>query len=317
MLKLDIKKAIQEIRKKKAKTVVLQLPEGLKGKTLEIIERIEGKTNAKVVAVMDPVWGACDLAETEMKEFNADLLVHLGHAKYFESKVRVVYVPLEYSVKEIDLDKIDRMLKNEKIGKVGLICAVQFYNILKEVEKGLKKKKFKVFLEKGSERISCKGQVLGCDQSSAKKIEKKVDGFLYIGDGLFHPLGVAIQTDKKVLVFNPLNGEIKDVEKEKEVYVRKRYGVIARAMKAKSFGILVSRKKGQLRKEIALDLKKKIERKGKKAFLFSMDFIKPEYLMGINIDCYVNTACPRIIEDNLNDKPVLNQKELYGVLEKI
>ncbi|PIN99216.1 MAG: diphthamide biosynthesis enzyme Dph2 [Candidatus Diapherotrites archaeon CG10_big_fil_rev_8_21_14_0_10_31_34] len=317
MLKLDIKKAITEIKKKNAKTVILQLPEGLKGKTLEIIERIEGKTKAKVIAVMDPVWGACDLAETEMKEFNADLLIHLGHAKYTDSKIKVVYVPLEYSVKEINLDKIQRMLENEKIKKVGLLCAVQFYNILKEIEKGLKKKKFTVLLEKGGEKIDCKGQVLGCDQSSAVKIEKKVDGFLYIGDGFFHPLGVAVSTDKKVLAFNPLNGEIKDLVEEKNIFVRKRYGSIARAMNAKVFGILVSRKKGQLRKELALELKKRIERKGKKAFIFSMDFIKSEYLMGINIDCYVNTACPRIIEDNLNDKPVLNPEELFEVLEKI
>ncbi len=317
MLKLDIKKAINEIKKKKAKTVVLQLPEGLKGKTLEIIERIEGKTKAKVITVMDPVWGACDLAEQEMKKFNADLLIHLGHEKYCDSKIKTVYVPLEYSVKEIDFNKLKRMLENEKIKKIGLVCAVQFYNIMKETEKGLKNKKFKVFIGEGGERIAVKGQVLGCDQSSAKKIEKKVDGFLYIGDGLFHALGVGIATDKKVLIFNPLTKEIKDIKEEKEVYIRKRYGSIARAMKAKIFGILVSRKKGQFKKEIALDLKKKIEKKGLKAFVFSMDFIKSEYLMGVNVDCYINTACPRIVEDNLNNKPVLNPEEAYEVLEKI
>ncbi len=314
MLKLDVKKGIKEIKKKKAKTVLLQIPEGLKGKTTELIELIEKKTKAKVITVMDPLWGACDLKEKEAKEFGADLIIHIGHTKYLDSKTKAVYIPLEYKVKEIQLDKLERILKNEKIKKLGLICAVQFYNSMKNIEKELNKKKFQVLIGKGSPKSAVPGQVLGCDQSAMKKIEKKVDGFLYIGDGLFHPIGVAIETDKKVLAFNPLNGEITDFEKEKELFVRKRYGAIARAKNAKSFGILISTKKGQFRKELALEAKKKIEKKGLKAFLFSMDFIKPEYLMGVKVDCYVNTACPRIIEDNLNDKPVLNIKELDEAL---
>jgi len=315
MLKLDIKKAVAEIKKKKAKTVVLQIPEGLKGKTMDIVNRIESKTKAKVISVMDPVWGACDLAEEEMKLFDADLLIHLGHSKFYDSKIKVIYIPLEYEVKEMQLEKLERILKNEKIKKIGLISAIQFYNVMKSIEKELKKKKFKTIIEKGGFKSTVPGQVLGCDQSAVKKIEKKVDGFLYIGDGIFHPIGAAIETEKKVLAFNPLNGEIKDFVEEKKLFVRKRYGSIARAKNAENFGILLSRKKGQFNKEIALEAKKLIEKKGKKAFLLSMDFIKPEYLIGLNLDCYVNTACPRIIEDNLNDKPILNFLELKEMLE--
>ncbi|MFH1895172.1 MAG: diphthamide biosynthesis enzyme Dph2 [archaeon] len=310
MLKLDIKKAITEIKKINAKTVVLQVPEGLKGKTTEIVDRIEGKTKAKVITVMDPVWGACDLAEEEMKLFNADLLVHLGHSKFYDTKTKVVFIPLEYSLKEMNLEKLERILAGEKWKKIGLICATQFYNIMKAVEKELKKKKFTVLIEKGGFKSTVPGQILGCDQSAAKKIEKKADGIVYIGDGIFHPLGAAVALEKKVLSFNPLNGEVRDFVQEKELFVRKRYGAIARAKNAKSFGILLSRKRGQFNKETALEAKKLIEKNGLKAYLLSMDLIKAEYLIGINIDCYVNTACPRIIEDNLNDKPVINFLEL-------
>ena len=77
---------------------------------------------------------------------------------------------------------------------------------------------------------------------------------------------------------------------------------------------MLSRKKAQFQRELALEAKKKIEKKGLKAFLFSMDQIKAEYLIGVNVDCFVNTACPRLVEDNLNDKPILNVKELEEAL---
>jgi len=314
MLKLDVSKAVKEIKKTKAKTVILQIPEGLKSRVLDLIELLEKKTKAKVVTIMDPLWGACDLAEEEIKAFDADLLIHLGHSKFCDSKIKVLYLPLEYKVKEVSLEKLERILKNEKMKKIGLICAIQFFESMKAIEKELKKKKFTVLIEKGGSKSTVAGQVLGCDQSAVKKLEKKVDGFLYIGDGIFHPLGAAVNSDKKVLSFNPLNGEIKDFEKEKDLYIRKRYGAIARAKNAKSFGILLSRKKGQFQKELALEAKKIIEKKGLKAFLFSFDQIKAEYLIGINVDCFVNTACPRIVEDNLNDKPILNVKELEEAL---
>jgi 2-(3-amino-3-carboxypropyl)histidine synthase len=314
MLKVDVKQAVTEIKKKKAKTVILQIPEGLKGKTTELIELLEKKTKARIITVMDPIWGACDLAEEEAKNFEADLIIHLGHSKYCETKTKAAYIPLEYEIKEIQLDKLERILKNEKMKNIGLICTIQFYKVMKEIEKGLKKKRFTVFVEKGSSKSTVEGQILGCDTSAMKKIEKNVDAIVFVGDGIFHPLGAAIETEKKVFAFNPLTGEIRDFVEEKELYVRKRYGHIARAKNAKSFGILLSRKKGQFRKELAFEAKKRIEKTGKKAFLLSMDFIKPEYLMGLNIDCFVNTACPRIIEDNLNDKPLISIKELNEVL---
>ncbi|MBU2477419.1 diphthamide biosynthesis enzyme Dph2, partial [Candidatus Micrarchaeota archaeon] len=265
MLKVDVKQAVSEIRKKKAKTVVLQIPEGLKGKAVELIELLEKKTKARIITVMDPVWGACDIADEEAKNFEADLIIHLGHSKYCDSKAKVTYIPLEYEIKEIQLDKLERILKNEKMKNIGLVCAIQFYNVMKEIEKILKKKRFNVLIEKGNSKSTVEGQILGCDVSAMEKIEKNVDGIVFVGDGIFHPLGAAVETEKKVLAFNPLNGEVRDFVEEKELYVRKRYGHIARAKNAKSFGILLSRKKGQFRKEIAFEAKKKIEKAGKKA----------------------------------------------------
>ncbi|MFH1588685.1 MAG: diphthamide synthesis protein, partial [Candidatus Diapherotrites archaeon] len=45
-------------------------------------------------------------------------------------------------------------------------------------------------------------------------------------------------------------------------------------------------------------LKKLIEGKGKKAFLFAVDYVNESYFLGTKIDCFVITACPRIVFDD-------------------
>jgi len=73
----------------------------------------------------------------------------------------------------------------------------------------------------------------------------------------------------------------------------------------------VSKKIGQLRMDLARDLKALAERHGRQASLFLMDLISPEHLEGYRVDAWVNTACPRIaIEDVLQYKqPILTPQE--------
>ena len=94
--------------------------------------------------------------------------------------------------------------------------------------------------------------------------------------------------------------------------------LIEKARKSNSFGILVSSKEGQAKFELANELKKLIEKKGKKAFVFAADLLLPEYLLGIDVDCLVSTACPRLgLEDSANWKlPLINSEELKILLGK-
>ena len=73
--------------------------------------------------------------------------------------------------------------------KVGLVTTVQHKHELKKI---------KELIEKTGKKTVIGGQILGCDVNAAKKIKSKVDAFLYIGSGEFHPLGVALETNKKV-----------------------------------------------------------------------------------------------------------------------
>ena len=88
--------------------------------------------------------------------------------------------------------------------KVGIITTAQHKHKLKEIKEILEKNKIKAEIG---------GQILGCDASSAVKIKNKVDAFLYVGSGRFHPIEVQLETDKKVIMANPLTNEAKVLEK--------------------------------------------------------------------------------------------------------
>ncbi len=156
------------------------------------------------------------------------------------------------------------------------------------------------------------GQILGCDISSAKEIEEEVDAFLYIGSGKFHPLGIALETKKPIYVLNVEKNEITDLKDLKEKFLKQKYVAISLAKDAKKFGILVSVKPGQLNLELAKNIEKKLENKGNKAYILVFNEIKPEKLEGLDLDCYINTACPRIAIENRTEfkKPILNPDEI-------
>jgi 2-(3-amino-3-carboxypropyl)histidine synthase len=94
--------------------------------------------------------------------------------------------------------------------------------------------------------------------------------------------------------------------------MKKRWASIEEAKKAEVFGVLVGLKPGQKRLEEALDVKKRLEEKGKSAFVFVCEEVAPEMLMEFPmVDAYVNTACPRISvdDDSRFNKPVLTVNE--------
>ncbi len=310
---IDLSEAIAEIKKKKARLVLLQLPEGLKQRALEISEEIEKQSGAKCIALMDPCFGSCDIPDLKAKQLQADLVVHLGHTKTVTPSVGTVFVAVEREISNEEIEKLAELLaqklEGEKIGKIGLVATTQYLEALKTLQKKLEQKGIIALIEKN-------GQVLGCSYSNARKIEDKVKAIVFFGDGLFHALGISFAVEKKVFALNPLDETIIDFSAEKEKFIRQRYALISRAAEAKSFGILVSTKKGQCRKEKALELKKLIEKNGRKAFLLAMDFFEPEHLLGVDIDALVNTACPRIAIDDFArfPKPLINPTELLIAL---
>jgi 2-(3-amino-3-carboxypropyl)histidine synthase len=223
-------------------------------------------------------------------------------------------VPVEYKEIREKFD-IKPLLKkiNIKEKRIGLVSTLQFIDSLEDAKEFLEKNGKIVKIGKGK---SYAGQILGCDISSAKEIERNVDAFLYIGSGNFHPLGLALKTEKPVYFLNIEKNKLENLKELKEKFLKQRYATIALAKDAKTFGILVSVKPGQLNLKLAKEIKKKLEDKGKKAYILVFNEIKPEKLEGLEIDCYINTACPRITIDNRTDfkKSILNPDEIESFI---
>ncbi len=74
---LELERVKKEIKKAKAKKVLVQLPDGLKPKATEIAREL-GKTGAKIYIWAGSCFGACDTPN--VKGF--DLLVQFGHSEW-------------------------------------------------------------------------------------------------------------------------------------------------------------------------------------------------------------------------------------------
>ena len=83
---LELERVISIIKKKKARLVCLQLPEGLKPLALEITDEIESKTQAKCLIWMNSCFGACDVPSLDHVKPKIDLLIQWGHAESKEVK---------------------------------------------------------------------------------------------------------------------------------------------------------------------------------------------------------------------------------------
>lgn len=74
---LELDKATKEIKKTKAKTVLVQLPDGLKQFATEITRELQKNTKAKIFIWLGSCYGACDIPSA-----NVDLLIQFGHSKW-------------------------------------------------------------------------------------------------------------------------------------------------------------------------------------------------------------------------------------------
>ncbi|MDD5148307.1 MAG: diphthamide biosynthesis enzyme Dph2 [Candidatus ainarchaeum sp.] len=311
MLRIDLKKAVEEIKKRSAKIVLLQLPEGLKTRNLEIASELQKKTSALVVSTLDPCFGACDLAENAAKQVGADLILHFGHSQFYSPEVPTIFVPLGYELENKKLKELAsraaELLKKSGIKKISLCSTIQYLDFFGLLKKEFEKKGIAIEIPAG--KNASPGQVLGCNYSA---VSRQADAVVFFGDGLFHPLGIAFSSKKRVFIINPLEAEAKELAGEKELFLKKRFALIEKAMPAQKIGILLSGKKGQFKMQKALELKELIEKHRRQAFLFTADLIRPDYSLGIEVDAFVCTACPRLAIDDASSfrKPLLNPSEL-------
>ncbi len=308
----ELGKIKELIKERGAKRVGLQLPEGIKTVATDIASEISKETGAEVIISGNSCYGACDIDEKLMR--NVDMLFHFGHTDTFSFKKRkpvlkekkVFFIELRSNV---DIKPaVEKAVAEIQGDTVGLVATVQHVHALKEAKILLARFGKKAII--GKSRLKYDGQVLGCDFSSAMGTCEEI---LFVSSGGFHPAGIALYVGKRVIAADPFTMQISIYEPEEQR--KKRYLVIARALDAKSVAIIVGMKTGQFELDKAIELKRKTVEKGLNAYLVTMDEISEDKLLGFKVDAFVNTACPRLVEDFTHfKKPVLSIKEFEVVL---
>ena len=300
---------LEKLRELKPRRVFIQVPEGLKTRVMELSREIEDAGIRAYVSV-EPCYGACDIRDREAKALGCDVILHIGHSDYGVKTV----LPVIYDEFRIDYDPVPLIKKNltglKKYRKIGLVTSVQYLSGLAKAGSFIREHGKKVLLGSPS-RARHPGQILGCDYSAAKSIEKGVDCFLFMGTGRFHPLGLAMEVEKPVLFLDYESGKLEDLKQDRFSLQKLRFAQIAKAGEARRFGILVSTKPGQAHPGIAEQAKKRLEKLGRQAWILVADRHTPEKLLGLRVEALVNTACPRIREDaSLFKKPIISVEDI-------
>lgn len=302
---IQLSEVITQLKSRNAKRVAVQLPEGLKRKAAEISATLKNE-GFEVLISGDACWGACDLSLDALAW--ADVLVHVGHTPVTTEK-NVIYLPFQQDIPLEILESAVPQLR--QYTSVGITTTIQHAHQTKAICKWLKDHGVNAVIGTGSSRTPLEGQVLGCTYASAKNA--KAEAYLFIGTGIFHAIGVSLATKKPTFALDPFaDGILQEVSADR--LLRKRFAQIEKAKSAKTFGILLSSKSGQGRRELA----ERLAGLHENAVIILIREISEMQLRNLGFDAYVNTACPRLALDDQSrfPMPVLSPSEFEIVLGK-
>ncbi len=262
---------------------MLQLPDGLRrrGAGLALALQADG---FEVTLDGNPCYGACDLSHE-----HADVLVHVGHTPLGRSDDHhVLYLPLSF---DADLAALEAALPLLRGRIVGLVTTAQHAHLLPAGAALLEAHGLEVRIGGPTPRTPLAGQVLGCSFGAAR--ETGAPELLYLGTGVFHPLGVALATGARVIACDPYRGTAEAVDPDR--LLRRRFGLIERVRGAATVGILLSTKSGQRRESLARRL---AALASDRSVVVAVEEVTPDALVNLGLEAYVNTACPRIAYDD-------------------
>ena len=308
----------EAVRARRPRRIVLQVPAGLVRNAGEMAARLERDVGVPVDLASRACFGACD-PPTADEAPRADLAVVLGHAPIPNvADVRATFY-VEMRAPAGDPAALAEVVRAAAVPpRLGLVASVQHLGLLGALERELRRVGYEPRVGRGDRRLAYAGQALGCNYTGAEEVAKDVDGFLFVGTGRFHPLGLALAVDRPVWALDPLRGVL-EPPLDRAGLVRRRQLLVASVADARRWGILVSTFAGQNRSPTALALQARARAHGRDAEILLGQRIDPADLLGRNVDAFVCTACPRIaLDDSANyPKPVLTPPEFLMALGEL
>jgi arCOG04112 universal archaeal diphthamide biosynthesis domain protein len=319
MFDFELEKAIKTVGERRAKRVLLQFPEGLKPFSTEVVDRLRSRLpEVEFLISGEPSFGACDVAEDEVKAVGADLILHFGHSPYtwYYPKFPTLFVEVRSTspLREDLVSELIDVLVDYGARSVSLTSTLQYVRQMGELASKLEDR-FKVKVGRPSSPYMHEGQVLGCDYRAVEEADVNV----HLSSGLFHALGVGLATGRPVVKVDLDNSRVVDLTPEVNRVLKVRYGKILQAMDARTWVIVQGLKVGQNRPLMVRFLESSLRSKGFKTYVVTSKNLSVESLRNIDrsyVDAYVITSCPRLPTDDLYnfEKPVLTPGEAKMVI---
>ncbi|MCI4357768.1 MAG: diphthamide biosynthesis enzyme Dph2 [Thermoplasmata archaeon] len=308
----------EAVRRAGHSKVALQVPAGLVRNAHDLAAELGREAGVSVELVVRACFGACDFpGPSEVPD--ADALVVLGHSP-IPNVPRILptyFVEMRYPVSGVG-SLAETIVQGGVPSRLGLVASVQHLDLVDPLRRALAERGVALEVGRGDRRLAYAAQALGCNYTSAQSLRESVDAYLFLGTGRFHPIGLAFAVNRPVWSLDPLQGAL-EPPIDRASLVRGRQMMVARAMDARRFGVLVSSFAGQNRSGMATTLVERARRRGREAEILRFARLEPADLEGRDLDAYVNTACPRIALDDsaLYARPMLTPPEFLMALGEL
>uniref|UniRef100_A0A7M4FCA5 2-(3-amino-3-carboxypropyl)histidine synthase subunit 1 n=1 Tax=Crocodylus porosus TaxID=8502 RepID=A0A7M4FCA5_CROPO len=314
----EVHKTVWRVRQAQAKTVALQMPEGLLMFACTIADIIERFTGAEAMVMGDVTYGACCVDDYTARALGADFLVHYGHSCLIPIDA-VQGIKMLYVFVDIKIDTshfLETVRFNFRPGsRLALVSTIQFVSALQAASQELRPD-YEVCVPQ------CKplspGEILGC---TSPRLAQDTDAVVYLGDGRFHLESIMIANPGiPAYRYDPYSKVFSREHYAHERMQRARQEAICTATRARSWGLILGTLGRQGSTHVLQHLESRLQALGLPFVRVLLSEIFPSKLQLFpDVDAWVQVACPRLSIDwgEAFSKPLLTPYEAAVALKEI
>jgi 2-(3-amino-3-carboxypropyl)histidine synthase len=314
VIRIDEGRVFREIERARPRRVVFTAPDGILRGVRELALRVERELGVEAIVLGEANWGSCDTVEYLANLLGADIAFNIGHTGSLDRLGRkTVFVDAFDDVSfEGVLEAALPTLR--RYGVIGLATTSQHLPALQPSKEFLESRGLVVLIGRGRGLLR-DGQVFGCEFYPVYDIRDRVGAFALLGQSMFHAVGVALSTGKPTYMLDPYLNQVIDVGEEAQRVYRRAVLDIFRARDARTFGLIIGLREGQLDLLSARQLRDRLRKHGREVLLIALRDITEERLAAFrDIEAFIQTACPRLSTDDHFSKPVLSVPQAEALI---
>src|ERR687892_405912 len=195
---------------------------------------------------------------------------------------------------DIIFDRVARKcaleLKSKNYNSISLVTDSQHLNQIIRVREVFEEFGYQVIIGRGKGQLN-DAQVFGCEFYPAHYMQNRVDSYIFLGQSMFHSASIAMSTEKPTYMLDPYYQEYTEVTEFARGLQKKAILAIYNALDAQRIGLIIGLKEGQYAQVQALELKRTLEKLGKKVQLTALTEITEERIQIFKeIDAFIQVA---------------------------